>query len=133
MGDLRTGVVGGLALLLVLPTACISEFQGPPPRTPEIMGTITKLEQGDAGAVRILIEERPGVPWDDPEVAGDKMWVTVTDQTRIFVRHGDSSWERGGIGDLEVGLIVRAWPADVADSYPALGSGGDIEVMGSSR
>ena len=43
----------------------------PPESDPTIVGTITEL-----GTNRILIEETPGV-WGRPEVAGDKMYLTV--------------------------------------------------------
>ncbi len=93
-----------------------------------IAGTVTTLERAPGGETasdkRILIEEHPrGCLKSDSKEGCDRLYLDVTEQTRIFLVTGDDeALVRAEVADLARGQRVRAWHTGVlSKSYPGQG------------
>lgn len=105
-----------------------------PDRRPDIIGTITEVKRKDQGTNPfewILVEEDPEIKASiGPNMEGsEKLYLEVTDETRIFTRRGDrGEITPATVTDFAKGQMVNAWhTGSVMESYP--GHTGAREVV----
>ncbi len=114
----------GLLACVLAAAACAPS--GPPSRTPDIVGVITRTA-GDRGS--ILVEENA------QDLSGSaKAWVRIDAETRVWDRTAPGAAVRLTPSDLRAGLRVGVWfVGPVAESYPVQARASDIAVVGASR
>ncbi len=110
-----------LSLALVVAAACAPP--GPPSRTPDITGTITRIT-ALADGVLLLVETVPTDTSGSPKAA-----VRVDGSTRIFGGGVSESQRNATSADLVTGMEVSVWfDGPVAESYPVQAKAGIIFV-----
>lgn len=99
-----------------------------PNSRPHITGFVTVLEPApgrELPARRILVEEKPGSCLRGNLREGcDRLYLDVTDKTRIFLKAGDGekALSPASVADLQRGQRVHAWHTGaLTKSYPGQG------------
>jgi len=101
-----------LIILPVIIVACSTPTESVD-REAYINGTVTEIEES-----RILVEEDPAV--NEPlEDGGKKIWLTISDETKLFKQDRSGSLRKINSSDIEPDVEVKGWVKGVvADSYP---------------
>jgi len=101
-----------LIILPVIIVACSTPTESVD-REAYINGTVTEIEES-----RILVEEDPAV--NEPlENGGKKIWLTISDETKLFKQDRSGSLRKINSSDIEPDVEVKGWVKGVvADSYP---------------
>jgi uncharacterized protein DUF3221 len=110
-----------LALVALLAAACGPS--GPPARTADITGLITKVTEV-SGRLQLLVEEIPN------DAAGSAKALVRTDgSTSWFTQIPGLAIEQGGLARAKVGARVSVWfDGPVATSYPVQGKAAVVLV-----
>jgi len=91
---------------------------------PFIVGSVTELDVDNRS---LLVEENPDVD-GALENGGNKIWLSVRDQTEIYIEE-DERLVRCDFSCLRQNGIVKAWvTGPVAESYPLQGTASRIEI-----
>jgi hypothetical protein len=110
-----------LALGVLVVAAACGASAGPPTKTADLVGVITRSTNGGK---TILVEEIP----TDPS-RGGKASVTIDADTRIWDTIDPSKAFRIEASRLTVGITARVWfDGPVATSYPLQGKAADIAI-----
>jgi len=128
MSRFRLIIYVGAVMILFQSCLLNSSDDNDDPGEPFITGIITNIEQSNQ---RILVEENPDV--NGPlENGGNKIWLSVNDETSLFFENNDEL-ERCNFDCLQENSLVRAWVTGaVAESYPLQGTASRIVIIGDS-
>ncbi len=112
-----------LIILPVIIVACSTPTESVD-REAYINGTVTEIEES-----RILVEEDPAV--NEPlEDGGKKIWLTISDETKLFKQDRSGSLRKINSSDIEPDVEVKGWVKGVvADSYPQQALAEQITVL----
>jgi hypothetical protein len=115
-------------VILICLAGCNLSDSGVIKEDPFIRGEVTEGRDGNVHD-SILVEENPNVN-EPSEFGGGKIWLTITNKTKIYTRTDDGSYNKTNAETLAVGQQVEAWvrgPIDESD--PMQGAAKQIVVI----